>query len=265
MQLHYDHYHTIGLTHQVCQDYVVSGEEPTPFIVLSDGCSSSPNSEIGAKILTLTTQQILKNADQWPLDYADFGQQLINTALNVTKRLQLSDGVLDATVMLAFLQEDNIMVYVYGDGCLLFTDHDGNIGTIEVVFTHNAPFYLTYWVNKERLLEYAMSEPEPLLLRDSVNGLSEPKAFQTPLIFSLPLKKYKFIGIASDGASHFVDIKKSEKMPLYGIATNLLAFPDTSNEFIKRHTIDVLAQQAKIGIYPIDDLSIGVFVQVLDK
>jgi len=265
MQLHCDHHHTIGLTHQICQDYVVSGEAPTPFIVLSDGCSSSPNSERGAKILTLTAQQIIKNENQWPLDYADFGQQLINTALSVTKKLQLPDGVLDATVMLAFLQEDNMMVYVYGDGCLLFKDHDGHVGTIEVVFTHNAPFYLSYWINKERLLEYTKAEAKPLLLMDSVNGQSEPKPFQTPLIFSLPLKKYKMIGIASDGASHFVDIKKSEKVPLYDIATDLLAFPDTLNEFVKRHTINVLAQHTKRGIHPLDDLSIGVFVQVPDR
>jgi hypothetical protein len=265
MQLHYDHHYSIGLTHQVCQDYVVAGKVPTSFIVLSDGCSSSPNSEMGAKILTLTSQQILKEAEQWPLDYADFGQQLINTALNVTKRLQLPDGVLDATVMLAFLQEDNIVVYVYGDGCLLFKDHNGNVGTIEVVFTHNAPFYLSYWINKERLLEYTKAEAKPLLLIDSVNGQSDPKPFQTPLIFSLPLKKYKFIGIASDGASHFVDINKSEKVPLYDIATDLLAFPDTLNEFVKRHTINVLAQHTKSGIHPFDDLSIGVFVQVPDK
>jgi len=262
MQLHYDHHYSIGLTHQVCQDYVMGGEVPTPFIVLSDGCSSSPNSEMGAKILTLTTQQILKNENQWPLDYADFGRQLINCAFNVTKKLQLPDCVLDATLMLAFLQEDNIIVYVYGDGCLLFKDHDGHVGTIEVVFTHNAPFYLSYWIDKERLLEYTKAEPKPLLLIDSVNGQSEPKPFETPLIFSLPLKKYKFIGIASDGASHFVDIKKSVKVPLYDIATDLLAFPDTLGEFVKRHTINVLAQHVKHGIHSFDDLSIGVFVQV---
>lgn len=260
MQLHSDHHHTIGLTHKVCQDYVVSGETPTPFIVLSDGCSSSPNSEIGAKILTLTTQQILKNANQWPLDYANFGEQLINTAFNVTNKLQLPDDVLDATVILAFLQEDNIMVYVYGDGCLLFKDHDGNVGTIEVIFTHNAPFYLTYWLNKERLLEYKKHGAKPLLLIDSVNGQSEPKPFHTPLIFCLPLNKFKIMGIASDGASHFVNISQSEKIPLYEIATDLLAFPETLNGFVKSHTINILAKYAERSIHPIDDLSIGVFV-----
>jgi len=260
MQLHYDHYYTMGLTHKVCQDYATQGDTPTPFMVLSDGCSGSPNSEIGAKILTITTQEILKDAKQWPLDYAHFGQQLINHALNITEEYQLPESVLDATVMLAFLQGENIMVYVYGDGCLLFKDYDDNVGTIEIAFTHNAPFYLTYWVDEERLGEYAGFEPKPLLLIDSVNGQSEPKPFQTPLVFSLPLKKFKVVAIASDGASHFVDIHKTVKIPFYEIATELLAFQDTTDEFVKRHTENVLAQYAEHGIYPFDDLSIGVFV-----
>ncbi len=151
--LYSDYFYTIGVTHKVCEDYAVQGSIPSPFIILSDGCSASPNSDIGARILTMTAKQMFENNTAKPLDYLDFGQQLITTALKVTEELQIPDGVLDATVMLAFLHENNIMVYVYGDGCLLFKDHAGNVGTIEVIFTHNAPYYLTYWFDQERLLD----------------------------------------------------------------------------------------------------------------
>ena len=138
--LHYDYYYTIGSTHKVCEDYATQGEIPTPFIVLSDGCSASKNSELGAKILALTTKNIIENATKWPLDYQYFGRQLINKAVNISEEMQLSNEVLDATVMLAFVHQNSIMVYVYGDGCLLFKDNQGNLGTIEISFIHNAPF-----------------------------------------------------------------------------------------------------------------------------
>ena len=257
MLLH-DYFYTIGVTHSVCEDYVVQGDTPSPFIVLSDGCSASPNSDQGAQILTLTAKQMFEKDNS--LGYLEFGQLLIDTALKVTNELQISTEVLDATVMLAFLHKDSIMVYVYGDGCLLFKDHAGNVGTIEISFTHNAPYYLSYWFDKERLLDYATFEPNPLIITDSVNGQSEPKPFQTQLVFCLPLEKYKVIAIASDGASHCIDTKQNQAVPLQHIATCLLAFPNLTGEFVKWHTENALKDYANRGIYPLDDLSIGVFV-----
>jgi hypothetical protein len=261
MRLHYDHYYTKGVTHKVCEDYAAQGDTPTPFIVLSDGCSSSPRSDIGAQILTLTTQQMIKQKWESPLDYLDFGQQLINTSWKVVENLQLPSHVLDATIMLAFLHEDNIMVYVYGDGCLLFKDHAGNLGTIEIAFTHNAPYFLTYWHDEERRHEYAKAEPDPLLIIDSVNGQSEPKPFNTQLVFAFPLKKFQVVAIASDGATHCVDTHQENRLSLYDVATHLLAFQNMTGEFVKRHTERALKDYAQQGIYPADDLSIGVFVQ----
>ncbi len=259
--LRYDHYYTIGTTHPICEDYVTQGDTPTPFMVLSDGCSSAENSDAGARILTLTAKHMIETAAKWPLNYLDFGQQLIDNALDITEKLQLPDSVLDATVMLAFLYQDTIMVYIYGDGCLLFKDHDGNLGTIEIAFTHNAPYYLTYWYDKERQQNYAKCGPNPLLLIDSVNGQSEPKPFQKQLTFCFPLKKFKVVAIASDGASQCVDTRQNTFIPLYDVATHLLAFENQTNEFVKRHTESALKDYAVQGIYPADDLSIGVFAQ----
>jgi len=258
--LHYDCYYTAGITHKVCEDFVTQGDNPTPFIVLSDGCSASEHSEIGAKILTHTSKYLLANATDWPLDYLPFGQQLIDKALSITEQLELSPSVLDATVMLGFLHQNNIMVYVYGDGCILLKDNADNIRTIEIAFTHNAPYYLTYWIDEQRGQEYACCEANPLLLIDSVNGQSEPKSFETQLAFSFPLNQFKMVAIASDGAAQCIDTRKSAKLPLDQVATDLLAFQELSEEFVQSHTKNTLEQYAKQGIFAADDLSIGVFV-----
>ncbi len=259
--LHYDYYYTAGITHQVCEDFVTQGDNPTPFIVLSDGCSASEHSDIGAKILTHASKYLLANATHWPLDYFPFGQQLISKALNIAEQLQLPPSVLDATVMLGFLQQNNIMVYVYGDGCILLKDNADNIRTIEIAFTHNAPYYLTYWNDAQRRQKYAHCEANPLLLIDSsVNKQSEPKPFETQLAFSFPLNQFKMVAIASDGVAQCIDTRKSAKLPLDEVATDLLAFPDLSEEFVKYHTKNTLEQYAKQGIFAADDISIGVFV-----
>jgi serine/threonine protein phosphatase PrpC len=260
MRLHYDHFYTIGATHKVCEDHATQGDTHKPFVVLSDGCSSSHNTKVGAQILTTATKYMIENATTWPLDYIDFGQLLIQNAKKIAKKVQLNTEGLNATVMLAFVQQDNIIVYVYGDGCLLAKDHDGNISTIEIVFTHNAPFYLTYWSDKKRLLNYAAYEPNPLLLIDSVKGQSEPKPFNTQLVFNFPLEKFNTVAIASDGATECVDTNQLIKVPLYEVATHFLAFEDLTGEFVKRHAKKILDQYVQQGIFPIDDFSIGVLV-----
>ncbi|MBE9562006.1 MAG: protein phosphatase 2C domain-containing protein [Proteobacteria bacterium] len=260
--LYYDHYYTIGSTHTVCEDYIIQGDIPTPFIVLSDGCSSSNGTDVGSQILALTTKQILETSENWPLDYLEFGQLLIDTTLNVVTKLKLPEEVLDATVMLAFLEQDTIVVYIYGDGCILTKEHTGKINTIEIEFTHNAPYYLTYWNNKERLSEYADYEPNPLLLKDSIHSQSNPKPFQTQLVFRFPLQKYEYIAIASDGASQCINFHQQHKIPLQQIASDLLEFQDLNNNFVKLNTKKILQRYAQQTIYPVDDLSIGVFANI---
>ena len=45
-----DSYFKIGKTHLICQDYALHSEG---HISLSDGCSSSPNTDIGSRLLCL--------------------------------------------------------------------------------------------------------------------------------------------------------------------------------------------------------------------
>ena len=57
----------IGATHAVCQDYVIARSGETtfgspnagPYIILSDGCSSSPDTDMGARLLVKAMDQTL--------------------------------------------------------------------------------------------------------------------------------------------------------------------------------------------------------------
>ena len=41
MTLNLDTFIEIGDQHKVCEDYIIMGNDPVPFIVLSDGCSKA--------------------------------------------------------------------------------------------------------------------------------------------------------------------------------------------------------------------------------
>ena len=155
------------------------------------------------------------------------------------------------------------MIYVYGDGCLLLKDWDGYVNSIEIAFTHNAPYYLTYWDKPEQQRQYAKYDSHPLLLIDSIHGQSAPKPFASKLIFRFPLSQYQTIAIASDGVTQCIDTHQRLALPLDGeLANQLLNFQDTNDNFVAHHLQQLLDDYAKQGIYPADDLSIAAFVQV---
>jgi hypothetical protein len=261
--LYNDHFYTMGFTHTVCEDYAAHGNKPIPFVVLSDGCSSSEKTEIGARILTLTSKSLIEKATDWPWDYNQFGEKLIEKAKQVITEMELPVSVLHATVMLAFLDhaQNEIVVYVYGDGCLFLQDHQGFIRTIEIAFAHNAPYYLSYWGNQEVFLEYVMYEPYSLIVRDSAKEKSKPNSFNSQLIFRFPLKKFKTVAITSDGVNQCLDIRRHTKLSVFEVANDLLAFPNTEKEFIKHHLEKTLKKYSIDGYYPLDDLSIAVLTQ----
>jgi len=258
--LHSDHFFTIGKTHQICEDYCTHNDTPIPHLVLCDGCSSSDNTDIGARILTVTVQHILEK--EGILDYSTFGQKVIQHAWNVAEKMGLARSTLDATVLFAFQQQDAIQVYVYGDGCLLFKDIHEQFGYIDIGFTHNAPYYLTYWLDEARQKDYASYEEHPLILNDAKYG-RRVLPFDSALSFTFPLDKFNIIALASDGITQCVDTKKMERLSLKKVVKDLLSFEDLEGNFVKQHLETCLKHYAQDQMYPFDDLSIAAFVKTL--
>ena len=62
MTIHIDHLLKKGKTHKICEDYIISGYNPAPYIILSDGCSSSKNTDVGARVLCHVAKQYLENS-----------------------------------------------------------------------------------------------------------------------------------------------------------------------------------------------------------
>lgn len=271
MRSNHDHYYCIGKTHTVCQDYVIQGDTPVKYIVLSDGCSSSPDTDVGARLLCTTVKKVIErylplylenDTKDWSLlpDYKALGETVSTEASGIARLLALPDETLDATLLIAFMSNDVVHVYVYGDGCILLKDKQGRHGYIDISFTSNAPYYLNYWQNSCRRTAYAREFGEQTLaVTDSLQNISGMHRFDKGLSFSFPLSRYAFVGIASDGLDAFLDVANNRQIALSDVVENILDFKNLNGEFVKRRLPKMLQRYAQQGVEPLDDVSVGVF------
>jgi len=264
-----DTFMTIGKNHKVCEDYILSGTNPIPYIIISDGCSSSKGSDMGARLLCFLAQQYIKfrqpQTEKFAPDHNEMGLWIIHNAELVGKQLGLPKNSLDATLIIAYkaFNYDNcVRVHLYGDGCIVhFGPEFLNIKIIE--YSKNAPYYLSYKIDIERnLLYHQMLQEKFIKTYSSEQSDSSLERFHYDIPFTfhynLGVEKNGLL-IASDGLASFFRFNSSIiSFPAY--VENFFAFKTTKGEFLKRRANKELKTLAKEGIYNADDLSIGAFL-----
>ncbi len=272
-----DYYYAIGKTHLFCQDYVIRSRRPNGFLLLSDGCSSSAHTDVGARILSITAKTIIESylgqerEDAPPErsvlpEYRHLGQKVSEKARETVYSMGLDNSALDATLLLAFLHQGVVHVYLYGDGCILLKKQDGGTSYIEAAFSNNTPYYLSYWHDEYRRQAYIADTNgmDTLRITDSGENKTALVRYDKPLHFSFSLDRYAAVAIASDGVTEFLDTVRNVKIPLDQIAKNLLDFKSLHGEFAKRRLPKAIQRYANEGIYPLDDVSMGAFVLIDD-
>jgi len=152
MTVHINSFFSIGQTHNVCQDYAaaklveIETENAITHSILavSDGCSSSPDTDIGSRLLV-----------QHSLNTARFGvihgEDVIFAAFETSSRLQLSRRTLDATLLIAQIDQNRNLINtkIWGDGVVWVKYKDGKEQTIDIEFSNNAPAYLSYFLTPD--------------------------------------------------------------------------------------------------------------------
>ena len=108
---------------KVCQDYSICGDAPFPFLILSDGCSSSKDTDIGSRILTHVAKSLILTLS----DYYNFGNVVISESEVLTKKLCLSSSCLDSTLIVAFITNDICHIVMHGDGHIFTTNKKGDL------------------------------------------------------------------------------------------------------------------------------------------
>jgi hypothetical protein len=274
MTLFLDSWYTIGKLHLFCEDYVCLGEQPFPYLILADGCSAAPDSDLGARLLALNARRLLprfafgavneaeRTARHWRL-----GRRMIRRAARQARDLGLDEGVLDATLLIAWCAGDAVHVHLYGDGCIITRSVAGAVAAIQVEYAENAPYYLSYLLDAERGALYreaigdARTGQNVRYLHDGgVTLRQEP--FDAPTVFSFNLTTFPTVAVATDGLHSFMNMDTGERVKLLEVARQLLDFPNFDAGFVKRRTHEVLAEYGRKRVVNLDDLGWGAFVRV---
>ena len=174
--VHVDCAFRMGRTHLVCQDYAAFAAGEFPCVVLSDGCSGSPDTDVGARLLARSALSYINTISQqkgesypqnspsprfrisaslskcvlWEKglgvegDLLHYHQQTVCAARSYAEALQLSDMALDATLLTLMAGESQWLASVFGDGVVAALNRAGEMEVTVVSYPGGYPFYPNY-------------------------------------------------------------------------------------------------------------------------
>jgi hypothetical protein len=255
MKLCTDHYRTGKSRHKSCEDYTLSGSEPMPYLIVCDGCSSSPQTDIGAMLLAVSARNHIREmitSDSVPPDYHTFGHEVIRRAAASAALLGIPQPSLDATLLAAVYIGGHVFVYVYGDGFVITTGRDG-VHIHEIRFESNAPYYLSYLLNQDRRNAYQRELDKPKIIAD---GQTINLPYHAPVFFDFQADELSLLMLGSDGLSSFTDMQ-GNPLAAREVIEEFIAFKNFKGEFVKRRAKRAITEFEKRLVVNTDDLSVA--------
>jgi len=261
----------IGKRHEVCQDYAQTGAEGKLIGGwIADGCSSSRDSDIGARLLVLSARQALRAMVEtgWQLESSEpdeVGLMSISGAMVAAKVMDLPPETLDATLLSVVSDGEHVCLSMFGDGVLYMEWEGGSSRTIDIELTNGYPDYLSYRIDKARRKKYDslwadgtarkvvrghkdLETLDPHKVYAEIHGLEQSGA------------KITLAAAMSDGVRSFyrrTENGASEPIPLDEVLKDLLNFRLHSGRFVQRRLNRFLKDAAQRGWEHHDDIAIA--------
>jgi len=244
-----------------CQDYCLVDPD-NQIMILSDGCSSSKNTDVGARILCHRAKLHLKNQSPNLVKYFWF-THVIFPSFEIIKEMELNLDCLDSTLIVGYIDQDEIKIVTYGDGSHITVNKNGEINTfVSFSYDQNAPYYLSYLLNNERSQEYKRVVKDKKIEtyyseNDSVSETINPCISD---LSTYQINELSMVMITSDGIESFFNYKTGEKIPSIEVVKELIRIKSKNGDFVKRRVKRMMEDFAKKDIYNSDDLSVCAFI-----
>ena len=273
-----DCYFEIGHSHTICQDYALTGKlnDHLSYAIISDGCSSSPLVDVGARLIAHSAREHLesryKNCDKFPseIDAYILGFAIILTASHNAQVLGLPTQALDCTLIISLAQDNLVRTFFYGDGSLITRMKEGHRYT-EIEFESGAPFYLSYLLSAARqeayMKEYGLKAnikyhriTNEELEETGINTIEnlDPPDFYRAL--SGADGQIKWLAISSDGIKTYQTHDENGITQSCSLFETLKRFSDYKSfkgKFVERRMKRMKKNCEKNGITHYDDVSVA--------
>ena len=266
----------MGSTHAVCQDYAVAGACAAaaggagatcrPYVILSDGCSSSPDTDTGARLLVKAAERLLRESGGTHADgLAGLHAEAARLALSWAEQLGLRPQAVDATLLTAHLDGEELVVGCSGDGVVCLQTADGALDAYVVSYPAGYPVYPAYAHQPARLRALAdagRARKEITRLRAASAGehlrtthVRDGGALTE--VFAVSVAGYRFAALLSDGVQSFVHSGRAEAIPVESVLPELVFFKNTRGAFVGRRMNGFLKDCQQKGWRHGDDLSLA--------
>ena len=256
-----DAYFAMGKSHTVCQDYAgVLRSRVGVRVAVSDGCSSSPDTDFGSRFLVKATLGSM--ADSPPA--APYIAALANEG---AMAVDLPTSCLDATLLVAEVYEGLLSVVLYGDGVIDIEYKDGKRETHSIEFEKEAPAYPSYFLRPDDMALYlekygtrTATVTSPLDDRSgSVVQKVTRETYGYPMGFNWDA--IRRVTLCSDGVRSFrrmVSPGVFQSVPLQEVLAEVTAIHSTAGSFMVRRMRRFLYDFCpKNGWFHDDDVSVA--------
>lgn len=253
-----DSFYTDGKMHKHRgEDYAMHGED---FFIICDGCSSAENSDITARLQA----HIAKKYINMFKHTEDFSMIAFFISIEVERIIDKIDSVSNksmplATLMIGFIHDGKIKVFVYGDGAIVVKNKDmESPDIININYSSNAPYYPFYYNDSVKSFEdYNTNYPKATKEIISIprSELSHYRIIEEPLIISEEIENLEYLYIFSDGIEEFSN--QNNKIDIEDTVRTFTNMKNTNGAFIKRRCIRQLKTYEKYDIHPMDDFSMA--------
>lgn len=241
MQL--DSFFTIGKSHKVCEDYALTNPQCYNLFAISDGCSSSKNTDFGSRILLKSLESGLTHFPQAPIP-----EMVWSKSLNILAALDMDITCLDATIIAAHMKPDGMInLQWFGDGCIVYHYKNGWFDIVDIEYDKNAPYYLSYFFNAQHKETFKNLKQIKTMKRiccddkGAITNTIEVPSLDEYQEYTLDPKGYQSISLFSDGVKTLMSNDPTKpKIPLNQVIKELTTFPITNGEFVKRRCLTFL-------------------------
>lgn len=261
----------IGRTHRVCQDYAIAvTEDERAFVLLADGCSSSPDSDIGARLLVKAAQPFLPGPSAADPEWEAAQDAALRRAAQAAQSLDLRPECLDATLLTITASGGAFAVCCCGDGVVALGRQDGGLEVYAVSYAASYPDYPSYRLDDGRREQWQAQPGNEkrithwTLGADGVTSETLCPRRHACETWTGTADEYRFAAVLSDGIQSFTetcetDTSRSPRpVPLAELLPALLAFKGSRGQFVQRRAAAFFKDcQARRRLHG-DDFSLGV-------